>query len=122
MEILLAITDLHEGADGSRTTLFHMRQVAREFARAVAALKSRLGKARKTSAWKFRNPSTRYDMEKEMGYEINEKLIYLRGEVAGQEAVIDRWKQAPAPRPPAQRRKSAPRQSPPMPGQGMFDF
>ena len=122
MEILLAITDLHEGTDGSRTTLFHMRQVAREFARAVAALKKRLSQAKKTSAWKFRDLASRAVMEIKIRSELNRKLRCLREDVASQQALVDRWKKTSAPRPPTPPRKKPTRQPPPMPGQGNFDF
>ena len=122
MEILLAITDLHEGADGSRTTLFHMRQVALEFARAVAALKRRLGKARKTSAWKFKSESAREVMKKTIQNELDGKLAALREEVANHQALIDRWKKVHESRKPQPSNKRSARQSPPMSGQSIFDF
>lgn len=123
MEILLAITDLHEGADGSRTTLFHMREVAREFARAIEALKSRLAKARRTPAWKFWKQPDRTLMEKLIRRDLDGKLASLREEVANHEAVIERWKRAADNRKRPQPRKKAPRKSPPhSSGQSFFDF
>ncbi len=129
MEILLAITDLHEGTGGSRTTLFHMRQVVREFARAVAALKSQLRKAKKSPAWKFWNHPDRASLEKIIRSELEESLGYLRREVADSQAVLDRWEKQsaagrgrPAPKPPAARRRTSGPSRPSFPGQSFFDF
>ena len=129
MEILLAITDLHEGDGGSRTTLFHMRKVVQEFARAVAALKSQLRKAKRSPAWKFWKHPDRDALERSIRSDLEDNLSFLRREAADSQAVLDRWEKQSAagrgrPEPKAQtaRRRSSGPARPSFPGQSFFDF
>jgi hypothetical protein len=50
LEVLLALTDLHERGSAIRSTLFHLRKVAKEMSRTVRELKSRLRDARTSPA------------------------------------------------------------------------
>ena len=53
MEVLLAITDLQESGDALRSTLYHLRKVAKEMARTVRELKSRFRQVSASEAWIF---------------------------------------------------------------------
>ena len=108
---------LNTTIDNGTHLVMDVNRTAIEFARAVAALKSQLNKARKTSAWKFKNHFARTDMEKKIRLELAKKLADLRDEVASHQDVIDRWKSRPMP----PRRKPSHRTPPPS-GQSIFDF
>ena len=112
LELLLAMTDLHEGQGGMRSTLFHMRRAATEFMRSARELKGRLRQIRTTEAWSFWHAPDRDKLASKLKAEVEARLRSTRKRLAQCEAEIEILKS------PARNRKS---KYNPL-GQGFFDF
>jgi hypothetical protein len=89
LEILVAVTDLREGIDAAGSTLFHLREAAREFRRGVRALRQRLSAARRSEAWKLWKGQDRTKLAHEMRkklhrehFQLQEKAKFLEQELA----------------------------------------
>lgn len=112
MELLLAMTDLHEGQGGMRSTLFHMRRAATEFMRSARELKGRLREIRKSEAWVFWHAPDRDKLASKLKAEVELRLRTTRKRLAQCEAEIEILKS------PSRNRKN---KYNPL-GQGFFDF
>ncbi len=113
LEVLLAMTDLHEGADALRTTLYHLRKVSREMARTVRDLRGRLRDARESQAWIFWHATDRDKVAKEFRYKIATRIQEAKKYLVVLQKEMAPWQAAPQ-----ARKKSRPRS----PGQNFFDF
>ncbi|MFZ4773889.1 MAG: hypothetical protein ACOYM3_00905 [Terrimicrobiaceae bacterium] len=113
LEVLLAMTDLHEGTDALRTTLYHLRKVSREMARTVRDLKGRLREARESQAWIFWHSPDRKKAEKEIRYKIASRIQEAKKYLAVLQREMAPWKASPQ-----GHKKSRPHVS----GQNFFDF
>ena len=112
LELLLAMTDLHEGQGGMRSTLFHMRRAATEFMRRSRELKSRLREIRTTEAWVFWHTPDRAKLAAKRKAEVEARVKISRKKLAECEAEIEILKS------PARKRKT---KYNPL-GQEYFDF
>jgi len=112
LELLLAMTDLHEGQGGMRSTLFHMRRAASEFMRSARELKGRLREIRATQAWVFWHTPDRDKLASKLKAEVESRVKATRKKLAQCEEEIEILKS------PARRRKS---KYNPL-GQDYFDF
>jgi hypothetical protein len=92
LEVLLAITDLHETGGSMRSTIFHLRQVARELWNQLHALKLRLGQARKTPAWTYWHAKNRKKAGDKIRADALKRVESARKELAQLEAEIAEWK------------------------------
>jgi hypothetical protein len=89
LEILVAVTDLREGIDAAGSTLFHLREAAREFRRGVRALRKRLSAVRRSEAWKLWKGQDRTKLAQELRkklhrehFQLQEKAKFLEQELA----------------------------------------
>lgn len=89
LEILVAVTDLREGIDAVGSTLFHLREAAREFRRGVRALRQRLSAVRRSEAWKLWKGQDRTKLAQELRkklhrehFQLQEKAKFLEQELA----------------------------------------
>ncbi len=89
LEILVAVTDLREGIDAAGSTLFHLREAAREFRRGVRALRQRLSAVRRSEAWKLWKGQDRTKLAHELRkklhrehFQLQEKAKFLEQELA----------------------------------------
>lgn len=112
LELLLAMTDLHEGQRGMRSTLFHMRRAATEFMRSAKELKSRLREIQTTEAWGFWHAPDRNKLASKLKAQVESRLRSTRNKLAQCEAEIEILKS------PARKRKN---KYNPL-GQDYFDF
>lgn len=96
LEVLLAITDLHETGGALRSTVYHLRQVARELGNQLHGLRVRLLQARKTPAWMFWNSKNRMKAGEKIRSGVLKRVEEARRQLASLEAEIERWKAAAA--------------------------
>lgn len=114
MEVLLAMTDLHEGNDALRTTLYHLRKVAGEMARTVRELKGRLRDARVSPAWIFWHAADRKKAGAQLRAEVESRIRSAREYLVVLEKEIAPWQNKPQ----SHKQKARPHPS----GQGHFSF
>ena len=114
MEVLLAMTDLHEGKDAMRTTLYHLRKVAREIARTVREFKIRLHDARESPAWRFWHAADREKAGAKLRSQVESRIKVAQKHLAVLEKEISVWQAEPKRAPKASAR--------PAPGQRHFSF
>lgn len=112
LELLLAMTDLHEGHGGMKSTLFHMRRAASEFMRRSRELKGRVREIRTTEAWVFWHTPDRGKLAVKLKAEVEARVKIARKKIAECEAEIEILKS------PARKRKT---KYNPL-GQDYFDF
>ena len=96
LEVLLAITDLHETGGSMRSTIFHLRQVARELGNQLHSLKVRLMQARKTPAWIYWHSKNRKKAGEKIRLDVLKRVEAARRELAAVEAEIEEWKRESA--------------------------
>jgi len=108
LEILLAITDIHDGSGTAQATLFHLRQVTAEFLRGERALRQKLAKLRKTPAYLFSVCKDLAGLEERTRTKIDKRLQVARGHLRHLEELVGSWKSEPKTKP---AKKSAARPS-----------
>ncbi|MBU6181727.1 MAG: hypothetical protein KGR46_02805 [Verrucomicrobia bacterium] len=96
LEVLLAITDLHETGGAMRSTVFHLRQVARELGNQLHSLKVRLMQARKTPAWIYWHSKNRRKAGEKIRSDVLKRVEAARKELEAVEAEIEEWKRESA--------------------------
>jgi hypothetical protein len=93
MEVLLAITDLHESGSAVRSTLYHLRQVARQLRGQLDGLKVRLRQARKSPAWTFWHAKNRTQAGEKIRATVLARIRSAKEELASLEEEVERWKE-----------------------------
>lgn len=93
LEVLLAITDLHESGSAMRSTLFHLRQVARQLRTQLDGLKLRLLQAKKSPAWSLWHAKNRPSAEKKLRAAVEKRVESAKIQLADLEAEVARWKE-----------------------------
>ncbi|MEI8294301.1 MAG: hypothetical protein WCG66_10000 [bacterium] len=92
LEVLLALTDLHESGSAIRSTLYHLRKVANEMERTVRDLKKRFREARSSPAWQFWHAENRQKVGAKMRAEVEARIRDAKNHLATLEREIDSWK------------------------------
>ncbi len=122
LEVLLALTDLHESGSAIRSTLYHLRKVAKEMERTVRDLKNRFREARSSPAWQFWHADNRQQIGTKMRAAVEARIRDAKNHIATLEQQIDFWKQdagmSKRKAPKSKGRKSKGDSS----EQGLFDF
>jgi hypothetical protein len=122
LEVLLALTDLHESGSAIRSTLYHLRKVAKEMERTVRDLKNRFREARSSPAWQFWHADNRQKVGAKMRAAVEARIRDAKNHIATLEQQIDFWKQdagmSKCKAPKSKGRKSKGDSS----EQGLFDF
>jgi hypothetical protein len=122
LEVLLALTDLHESGSAIRSTLYHLRKVAKEMERTVRDLKNRFREARSSPAWQFWHADNRQKVGAKMRVAVEARIRDAKNHIATLEQQIDFWKQdagmSKRKAPKSKGRKSKGDSS----EQGLFDF
>jgi len=122
LEVLLALTDLHESGSAIRSTLYHLRKVAKEMERTVRDLKNRFREARSSPAWQFWHADNRQKVAAKMRAAVEARIRDAKNHIATLEQQIDFWKQdagmskRKAPKPKGRKSKGDSSE------QGLFDF
>jgi len=113
LEVLLAITDLHENGIASRSTIFHIRKVANKMKRTASSLKSRLAEVQKTQAWIFWHAKDREKAGLKIRRSVERRIKESRSVLATLEDEIEVWKRQSE----KQRAEKQPlkKQAPPLP-------
>ena len=93
MEVLLAITDLHESGSAVRSTLYHLRQVARQLRGQLDGLKVRLRQARKSPAWTFWHAKNRTQAGEKIRAAVVARVRSAKNQLAMLEQEVERWKE-----------------------------
>jgi len=93
LEVLLAITDLHENGSAVRSTLYHIRQVARQLRTQLDGLKLRLLQAKKSPAWTLWHSKNRQTAEKKLRATVEKRVESAKIQLADLEAEVARWKE-----------------------------
>jgi hypothetical protein len=93
LEVLLAITDLHENGSAVRSTLYHIRQVARQLRTQLDGLKLRLLQAKKSPAWTLWHAKNRESAEKKLRASVEKRVQSAKNQLADLEAEVARWKE-----------------------------
>jgi hypothetical protein len=93
LEVLLAITDLHESGSAARSTLFHIRQVARQLRQQLDSLKVRLRQIKKTPAWTFWHSKDRKSAGKKIRQAVEKRVQSSKTELTRLERELARWKE-----------------------------
>ena len=92
LEVLLALTDLHESGSAIRSTLYHLRKVAKEMERTVRDLKNRIREARSSPAWQFWHADNRQKVGTKMRAAVEARIRDAKNHLATLEREIDLWK------------------------------
>jgi hypothetical protein len=104
MEMLQALTDIHENTIGRTTPLSHLREALREIERAVRALEKSLRGARKSLEWDFARTGPAPNLHAHFDRQIGAALIQAQEAVARYEATVAQWQQ-----PSRKKKKAKPR-------------
>ncbi|MEX1118488.1 MAG: J domain-containing protein [Terrimicrobiaceae bacterium] len=96
LEILLAVTDIHDGSGTAQASLFHLRQVTAEFLRGERSLRQKLVKLRKTPAYLFSVCKDLVGLEARTRAKIDKRLHVARGHLRHLEELVGSWKSEPA--------------------------
>jgi hypothetical protein len=104
LEILLAITDLHESGSAVRSSLFHLRQVSRQLRNQLDALKLRIHQAKKSPAWTFWHAKDRKAAGEKLRAAAQKRVLKSKEELTRLEREVERWKEESL-------RKKAPRRA-----------
>lgn len=92
LEVLLALTDLHESGSAIRSTLFHLRKVAKKMESTVRELKSRIREARSSPAWAFWHSENREQTASKFRAAIERRIRVAKNHIATLEAEINYFK------------------------------
>lgn len=103
LEMLLAMTDLHEKATGEHTSLWQMRSVLAELRSSFNALQRNLRAAKKDPAWNFGRQQDRSVLEKRVREELESRVRWHEGFLEALDAKIAGWSA-----PPKVRKRSVP--------------
>lgn len=93
LEVLLAMTDLHESGSAIRSTLFHLRKVAKEMENAVRELKARFREARTSPAWAFWHSDNREKAGAKIRAATEARIREAKNHITILESEINLWKQ-----------------------------
>jgi hypothetical protein len=93
LEVLLAMTDLHESGSAVRSTLFHLRKVAKEMGNAVRELKARFREARTSPAWAFWHSDNREKAGAKIRAATEARIREAKNHITILESEINLWKQ-----------------------------
>lgn len=93
MEVLLAITDLHESGSAARSTLFHIRQVSRQLRTQLDGLKVRLRQVKKSPAWTFWHAKDRKVAGEKIRAAVVARIAEAKKNLGTLEEEIKRWKE-----------------------------
>ena len=93
MEVLLAITDLHESGSAVRSTLYHLRQVARQLRNQLDGLKVRLRQIKKSPAWTFWHAKDRQRAGEKIRASVVARIKTAKQQLSTLEKEVDRWKE-----------------------------
>ena len=93
MEVLLAITDLHEGGSSVRSTLYHLRQVARQLRSQLDGLKVRLRQIKKSPAWTFWHAKDRQSAGEKIRATVVTRIRAAKQQLSILEKEVQRWKE-----------------------------
>lgn len=93
LEVLLAMTDLHESGSAVRSTLFHLRKVAKEMENAVRELKARFREARTSPAWAFWHSDNREKAGAKIRAATEARIREAKNHITILESEISFWKQ-----------------------------
>lgn len=118
LEILLAVTEIHDNEGAPRASIFHIRQVTAEFLRTERGLQARLLKLRKTPAGRFDASKKPLDFAAALREKINKSLASGRDHLAHLESLLASWQAPRTPRRPRAKKSSRPESS----NQSHFDF
>ena len=117
LEVLLAMTDLHESGSAVRSTLFHLRKVAKEMENAVRELKARFREARTSPAWAFWHSDNREKAGAKIRAATEARIREAKNHITILESEINLWKQdarQPTKRGPGSMNHKAKKTSPPI--------
>ena len=95
LEMLLAMTDLHEKATGEHTSLWQMRSVLTELRSSFNALQRNLRAAKQDPAWNFGRLPDHSVLEQNVRRELESKLRWHEEFLEGLNARIARWSAPP---------------------------
>jgi hypothetical protein len=93
MEVLLAITDLHESGSAVRSTLYHLRQVARQLRVQLDGLKVRLRQIKKSPAWTFWHAKDRQRAGEKIRAAVVARVAEAKQNLNDLEGEVRRWKE-----------------------------
>lgn len=93
MEVLLAITDLHESGSAVRSTLYHLRQVARQLRNQLDGLKVRLRQIKKSPAWTFWHAKDRQRAGEKIRASVVARIKTAKQQLSTLEEEVARWKE-----------------------------
>ena len=93
MEVLLAITDLHESGSAVRSTLYHLRQVARQLRNQLDGLKVRLHQIKKSPAWTFWHAKDRQRAGEKIRASVVARIRTAKKQLSTLEEEVGRWKE-----------------------------
>lgn len=93
MEVLLAITDLHESGSAVRSTLYHLRQVTRQLRVQLDGLKVRLRQIKKAPAWTFWHAKDRQRAGEKIRAAVVARVAEAKENLGILEEEVRRWKE-----------------------------
>lgn len=118
MEVLLAITDLHESGDAMRSSLYHLRKVAKEMASNIRKLKARFREVSTSEAWVFWHAKDRDKAGEKIRTAIVSRIQESQEYISALEKDIDDWKKdSEEERASAQPKQVRPAKAPPVFGE-----
>jgi hypothetical protein len=120
LEVLLAMTDLHESGSAIRSTLFHLRKVAKEMENTVRELKARFREARTSPAWAFWHSDNREKAGAKIRAATEARIREAKNHITILEAEINLWKKdarQPTRREPGSKNHKGKKKSPPIFGE-----
>lgn len=120
LEVLLAMTDLHESGSAIRSTLFHLRKVAKEMENTVRELKARFREARTSPAWAFWHSDNREKAGAKIRAATEARIREAKSHITILESEINLWRQdarQPTRRGPGSMKTKGKKTSPPIFGE-----
>lgn len=116
MEILLALTEIHDGTDAPRTGIFHIRKVTAGFMRSARDLQAQLRKLALDPAARFAAARDREAFTRQFRAKLSRRLASARSHLAKLEALVASWTQPRKRRSPTRKKQTS------APGQQQFQF
>jgi hypothetical protein len=93
MEMLQALTDIHEDTIGRHTPLARLREAKGEIQRSLRSLEKSLKAARKTLAWDFTRIGSTAMTHQQLARQIGTELRDVQEIIADYEALVAEWQQ-----------------------------
>jgi hypothetical protein len=93
MEMLQALTDIHEDTIGRHTPLARLREAKGEIQRSLRSLEKSLKAARKTLAWDFTRIGPTAMTHQQLARQIGTELRDVQEIIADYEALVAEWQQ-----------------------------